>query len=116
MGAREAIGCRTHRGQTPGILKERIDASAQFLSISHAQSSTRRNRILGCLQEVESVWPDQDRTTTGRGLDQILPAKRQQATANEGQVGKTEIGRHLAHTIAEPDLGICSRQVLATPH
>ena len=66
------------------ISQQGID-TPQFIGIGDAQRRARNNRILGCLQEIEGMRPDEHRAATGRGLDQVLPAQRQRAAANEKQ-------------------------------
>ena len=53
---------------------------------------------------------DQHRAAAGGGFDQVLPAKGQQCSADQRDVGQCKIGRHLAHAVTEPDACFGRRQ------
>ena len=54
--------------------------------------------------EVEHVRPDERRTARRDRLDQVLAAERQQAAADERDVGRRVVRDELAHRIAEHDV------------
>ena len=55
--------------------------------------------------EVEGVRPHDDRAAAGRRLDQVLPAQRREAAAEQGHIGHAVVQRHLAQRVADPDVG-----------
>ncbi len=73
-------------------------------------SRTGIDRIFGRLLEIEGMRSDQHRAIAGGRLDEVLPAERQQAAADEGKIGQRVVGRHLPHAVAQPDLGVGSGQ------
>ena len=54
--------------------------------------------------EVEGVRPHHQRAAAGRGLDQVLPAQRREAAAEQGHVRQRVVQRHLAERVAQPDI------------
>lgn len=47
---------------------------------------------------------DQDGRADRAGLDQALPAQRQQAAADKDEIRRGKVPRHLAHRIAQHDI------------
>jgi outer membrane protein len=59
--------------------------------------------------EVEGVRPHQQRAAAGGGLDQVLPAQRREAAAQQRHVGQRVVQRHLAQGVADPGVGAARR-------
>ena len=66
----------------------------------------RVERVGRRLGEVEHVRADERRPADGDRLDQVLAAERQQAAADEGDVGGRVVRHHLAHRVAEHDADV----------
>ena len=52
--------------------------------------------VVGSGREVEGVRTGQHRAGAGRRLDQVLPAQRREAAAQQRDVGQAVVLRHLA--------------------
>jgi len=88
----------------------------RLFCIGHLQRGTRLEREARGFGEVEHAWPENHRRAAGERLDQVLPAKRQKRSADDGDVAGGVIKSHLAHRVAQIDL--CSlvwRRLAAAP-
>ena len=65
-----------------------------------------RQRLLGGVGEVEHVRTDERRPSQADRLDQVLPAERKQAAADERDVRGREVAGHFAHRVAEHDFDV----------
>ena len=74
------------------------------VDVGHAQRGAGRQRPFGRLREIEGVRPHHQRAAAGRGLDQVLPAQRREAAAEQRHVGQRVVQRHLAQRVAQPDI------------
>ena len=103
---REAPGRASPRCRALVALPTSASASGDaFLHGRDPQRGAGGQRELGGLGEVEGVRTHHHRAAAGRRLDQVLAAERREAAAEQGDVGERVAGRHLAHRVAEPDVG-----------
>ena len=111
-----AIGKSAPRrcGSTQG---RRVALQAQcglhaFTHIRHAQRCAVGLGQLGGLQEIEGVRAHHHRAAAGGGFDQVLPAQRRKAAAQQGHIAEPVVQRHFAQRVTEPDLGLPGRVVV----
>ncbi|MNN05190.1 hypothetical protein D3C81_1179430 [compost metagenome] len=102
-GERQRVGA--HVGQTRFIGQHGRGGGHQGVGIGHAQAGAGGDGILGGLGKVEGVRAHQHRRADGAGLDQILSTERDQAAADIGDIRGGVVHRHLAHGVAEHDVG-----------
>lgn len=92
---------RAHRRAARVIGEQRVERACEIGRIPHLRARARRDRIGRRLREVEHVRPDQHRHADRARLDQVLAAERQQAAADERDVGGCIVRAQFAHRIAE---------------
>jgi hypothetical protein len=88
IGLREALTARLTHGRTSGrwpAMRPRATASSMS---GHPGGSALFQRHAGRLGEVEGVRPHHQRAAAGGGLDQVLPAQRRKAAAQQRHVGQ----------------------------
>ena len=81
-----------------GDLPHRLDGSRRVL---RAHGRARADRIVGRLGKVEGVRSDHHRDSHPTRLDEVVTAKRQQAAADERDMGRRVVHRHFAHRVAQ---------------
>ena len=102
--ANASAGGAAPRRSSPSSQRQRR-GDAFFQDRRDPQRRAGGERQLGGVGEVEGVRAHHHRAAAGRGLDQVLAAERREAAAEQGDIGERVLGRHLAHRVAEPDIG-----------
>ena len=104
------------RSRRAAIVEQRGRFRHQRVRIGDAQRGARGDRLVGRLQEIERVRTDERRRAHGDWLDQVVTAQRQQAAADERDVGRGVVAAQFSQRIAEHDRDVGRhRTVLAAP-
>ena len=97
-----ATPASTHARAACRVGDEREGGFNHRVGRGDAKRGAGAQRIVGRLGEVEGMRPDQDGTPDRRGLDQVLPAERDEAPTHVGDVGREVVREELAHRVADP--------------
>ena len=99
-----AARARASRSRAPRSPSSARRGRDQRVGIARPAAPRRRRRRASLASAKLNVCgPTSVGTPTRDRLDQVLAAERQQAAADERDVGRRVVGEHLAHRIAEHD-------------
>ena len=116
MRCGKAQGRGPHLPEFPGIAQRPADCRRKPFRIEHPQCGAGSDGIGGRLQEIEGMRANDSRATAGRGLDQVLPAERNQAAADKGDIGSRVELEQLAHRVDDETLAAIIRRAIFTAH
>gem|GEM_PF-4792182 len=100
-----------HGQQLLRLGKEFAGHQRRLAGVDDSPRGAAGHGIVTGLGEVEAVRTQEQRTATGRRLDQVLSAKRQHRPAHQGQIRQGVVGGHFTHAVAQPDAGLAAWQL-----
>ncbi len=99
--------CRgAHRLPSGRVSEQRGDGRDEGVGVRDLDGGAGRLRLFRCFGEIEHMRTHERRPSRADRLDQVLPAERQEAAADEGDVGGSVVARHLAHRVTKHDFDV----------
>ncbi len=74
--------------------------------VGHTPRRARCFGLLGSFRKIEGVRPHHQRAGARCGFDQVLTTQRLKTPPQQSHIGQAVLQRHLAQTVAQPDLGM----------
>ena len=87
----------------------------QFRRALHPPRGAAGDGLIAGIGKVEGVRPDEHRRSHSTGLNQVLPAERLEAAADERHVAGGIVGEHFPHGIAQHELCGAIHVFITTP-